>query len=96
MQGSDRLQPEIKLIQNTIDDGKSITVTVRNYRKNGTLFWNELFLLPHALNDGAVAYYEGIIREVTIAKKTLIQTINDARTDRLTDLVNRYTLLRRN
>ncbi len=40
-------------------------VTLRNYRKDGSLFWNDLHLLPITGIDGKGQYSIGIIRDVT-------------------------------
>jgi PAS domain S-box-containing protein/diguanylate cyclase (GGDEF)-like protein len=91
LNGSDRMQPELEQIRDAIRSATGITVTLRNYRKDGTLFWNELTITPHLGADGVVDYYVGHIRDVTEAKKNLDQVIRDARNDRLTGLPNRYS-----
>ena len=93
LQGSDRLQPELEQVREAIRYGKSVTVTLRNYRKNGTLFWNELTLVPQLGADSTIQYYIGLIYDVTAAKENLDQVARDARDDRLTGLPNRYTFL---
>jgi diguanylate cyclase (GGDEF)-like protein/PAS domain S-box-containing protein len=40
-------------------------VTVRNYRRDGSPFWNEIFLMPVADEDGVVRRYIGILHDVT-------------------------------
>ena len=90
LQGSDRLQPELDQLREAIRYGKSTTVTLRNYRKDGTWFWNELTLVPQPGEDGTIHYYIGLIRDVTAAKENLDQVVRDARDDRLTGLPNRY------
>lgn len=40
-------------------------VTVRNYRRDGSVFWNEVFLMPVADDDGVVRRYIGILHDVT-------------------------------
>ena len=46
LQGSDRLQPEIGVMREALVAGKPAQVRLRNYRKNGSLFWNDLHLVP--------------------------------------------------
>jgi PAS domain S-box-containing protein/diguanylate cyclase (GGDEF)-like protein len=93
LQGSDRLQPELDQVRDALRDGKTTTVTLRNYRKDGTLFWNELTLAPQADEDGIIHHYVGLIRDVTAAKENLDKLVRDARCDRLTGLPNRYSFL---
>ncbi|NIJ07669.1 PAS domain S-box-containing protein/diguanylate cyclase (GGDEF)-like protein [Sphingomonas vulcanisoli] len=93
LQGSDRLQSELGPIREALASGTSATVTMRNYRKDGTLFWNELTLTPYSRTEGVVEYYVGLMRDVTAAKRSLDQAVDDARLDRLTNLPNRYSFL---
>jgi len=93
LQGNDHLQPALEEVRDALRNGKSITVTLRNYRKDGTLFWNELSLSPHPGADGSIAYYVGLIRDVTLARESLAQIVRAASIDHLTGLPNRYRFL---
>ncbi len=93
LQGSDRLQPELDRLRDALRSRTGASVTIRNYRKDGTLFWNGLTISPHEDAAGAVDYYVGLIRDVTVAKENLDQVLQDARHDRLTGLPNRYSFL---
>jgi PAS domain S-box-containing protein len=85
LQGSDRLQPEIAEIRDALRKGRSCSVTLRNYRRDGTMFRNALRLVPLHDDAGELAYFIGLIRDVTHA----------AGIDRLTGLLDRYGLLDR-
>lgn len=85
LQGSDRLQPEIAEIRDALSDGRPCAVTIRNYRRDGTMFRSALRLLPLRDNGGAVTHFVGLIRDVT----------HEAGIDRLTGLFDRYGLLDR-
>ena len=85
LQGSDRLQPAIAEIRAALAEGRSCSVTLRNYRRDGTMFRNALWLEPFCDNDGQVTHFLGLIRDVTQA----------AGIDRLTGLLDRYGLLDR-
>ena len=85
LQGSDRLQPEIAKIRSAIAERQPTSVTLRNYRRDGTMFRNQLRLEPLRNGEGAVTHYVGFIRDVTQA----------AGVDRLTGLLDRYGLLDR-
>jgi PAS domain S-box-containing protein/diguanylate cyclase (GGDEF)-like protein len=93
LQGNDRLQPELQLMRDALRHGTTITVTIRNYRKDGSLFWNELTLSPKINADGTIPYFVGLIRDVTVATENMDQLVRDARNDRLTGLPNRYSFL---
>ncbi len=85
LQGSDRLQPEIADIRAALAEGRGCSVTLRNYRRDGTMFRNALRLVPLRDDGGAVTHFVGLIRDVTHA----------AGIDRLTGLLDRYGLLDR-
>jgi PAS domain S-box-containing protein len=42
-----------------------IRITLRNYRRDGSMFWNEMTLYPLQSDAGAAHYYAGIQRDVT-------------------------------
>ena len=45
-QGADRDQPEIIALRRAIREGREWSGTLRNYRKDGTLFYNEMYISP--------------------------------------------------
>jgi PAS domain S-box-containing protein len=65
LQGADQDQPALDILRNAIASGESITVTLRNYRKDGTMFWNELNLSPVRNGYGQLTHYIGIQNDVT-------------------------------
>lgn len=85
LHGSDCLQPEIEEISAALREGRACAVTLRNYRRDGTMFRNALRLLPFRNPAGQVTHFVGLMRDVTHA----------AGIDRLTGLLDRYGLLDR-
>ena len=65
LQGDDKRQPEIEVLRQAIHRRESATVVLRNYRKDGTLFFNELAIAPVASPDGQVQHYVGILNDVS-------------------------------
>ena len=65
LQGQDRDQPERFLIRRAVDDCQPIEVTLRNYRKDGVLFYNHLALTPLFDREGRLIYYLGVQYDVT-------------------------------
>ena len=59
------IQPEIKKMRDAIEAKESIRVLVRNYRKDGTLFWNDLTITPYFDDIDGVMYYIGIQKDVS-------------------------------
>jgi len=92
LQGADRLQPEISQIRETIAAGAGCEFRLRNYRKDGTLFWNNLRLAPLG-PAGAPTHYAGFLHDVTelVDAEARIQTVMNR--DALTGCLNRDGLL---
>lgn len=65
LQGQDRDQEGIEKIREAIRDRKPVTVTLRNYRKDGTLFYNRFSIRPLFDRDGHLIYFLGIQYDVT-------------------------------
>jgi PAS domain S-box-containing protein len=65
LQGEDRDQPEIERIRQAMRDHTRVTVTLRNYRKDGGLFYNRFSIRPLFDRDGRLIYYLGVQYDVT-------------------------------
>lgn len=65
LQGDDRDQEARYQLRNAIDKSEPIEVTIRNYRKNGELFYNHLMISPLFDSTGKVIYYLGVQYDVT-------------------------------
>jgi PAS domain S-box-containing protein len=65
LQGEDHAQPELAVVRQAIEKRESVTVVLRNYRKDGSLFFNELALAPVSAADGSVRHYVGIQTDVS-------------------------------
>ncbi|TXC67050.1 PAS domain S-box protein [Piscinibacter aquaticus] len=63
--GEDRDQPEVEVLRRAVREGQPTTVVLRNYRKDGTLFFNELSIAPVATPEGEVTHYVGVQSDVT-------------------------------
>ena len=93
LQGSDRLQPEVAIMRTAIAERREVTVTLRNYRKDGTLFWNQVSLSPLFDDGGTATHYLGLIRDVTPLREMEARLDASARFDRLTGVLNRYAFI---
>jgi diguanylate cyclase (GGDEF)-like protein/PAS domain S-box-containing protein len=67
-------------------------VVLRNLRKNGELFWNELSITPVQDEHGIVTHYIGVINDVTVAKQRTAHLEHEVNHDALTGLANRNLL----
>ena len=86
---SDDSQPEFATLVEALRDRGEAQVTLRNYRKDGSLFWNELRVAPILDRHDRATHYFGVMRDVT-DKKSLVTHLNDtALRDSLTGLFDR-------
>jgi len=69
LQAQDRSQAERKIIKESIARGEECKIEIRNYRKDGTLFWNELFISPVKNDDGQVTHFIGVQNDISDRKK---------------------------
>src|SRR5476651_2282690 len=65
LQNNDDNQAELKIVRRAIAEGQYCLVIVRNYRKDGTMFWNELSISPIFDAKGVVTNFIGIQKDVT-------------------------------
>ncbi|MBD1821105.1 PAS domain-containing protein [Cyanobacteria bacterium FACHB-DQ100] len=65
LQGHDRKQPALNEIKQALRNCTSCTVILRNYRKDGTLFCNELTISPIFDAEGQVIQFIGIQNDIT-------------------------------
>ena len=65
LQSDDRDQPEREIIRNCLREAKRCEVTLRNYRKDGSAFWNRLTISPVRDASGQLSHFIGIQSDVT-------------------------------
>jgi two-component system cell cycle response regulator len=63
LQGDDRDQDGRHRLREALKAGESCRVLLRNYRKDGSLFWNEMTILPLKDGEGRVAHFAGHHRD---------------------------------
>jgi PAS domain S-box-containing protein len=73
LQADDRDQDAIREIRAAIQEKRNCIVTLRNYRKDGTRFWNELRLSPIFNNRGEVTHFVGVQTDITERKEIELQ-----------------------
>jgi len=61
----DDVQPEMKKMRQAIEDEVPVRVLVRNYRKDGTLLWNDLSITPFYDSVDSIMYYIGIQKDIS-------------------------------
>jgi PAS domain S-box-containing protein len=65
LQRTDTQQPALNELRSSIQTGTSCKVVLRNYRKDGTLFWNELSISPIHDDNGELSHFIGIQRDIS-------------------------------
>ena len=65
LQRADVNQPVISVMREAIAQGKSCQVVVRNYRKDGGLFYNDLAISPVLSAEGVLTHYVGVQNDIT-------------------------------
>ncbi|NIC06759.1 PAS domain-containing protein [Billgrantia bachuensis] len=65
LQGDDRDQPPLANIRKALREGRPCREVLRNYRKDGTMFWNELSITPVFDADDNLTYFIGVQKDVT-------------------------------
>jgi PAS domain S-box-containing protein len=65
LQGPDTDPEAIAEIRKALREGRDCHLTLKNYRKDGTPFWNELFVSPVRDKQGHVTHYIGTQTDVT-------------------------------
>jgi diguanylate cyclase (GGDEF)-like protein/PAS domain S-box-containing protein len=75
LQRDDTRQDGLEEIRAALKSGGNCMVTVRNYRKDGSPFWNELSLAPILERGGQVKHFLGTLSDVTARVLTEQQLI---------------------
>ncbi|MEY2695887.1 MAG: hypothetical protein RL333_25 [Pseudomonadota bacterium] len=82
LQGADKGQAEVARLRESIKKHEPVSVTLRNYKKDGTLFHNHLAVTPLFDNKGELLYYLGVQYDVTYRVNA------DEEIKKLTDMLN--------
>ena len=69
LQGEERDQPAVDELREAVRAGRGCEVVLRNYKKDGTLFFNELTISPVFDDDGGITRFVGIQDDVTVQKR---------------------------
>ena len=81
LQGDEQDQPGSRELKEAIRDGRAATVLLRNYRKDGGMFWNELSISPVFDDSGRCTHFVGIQNDIT--KRIRAEKDLQVRTERL-------------
>ncbi|OAQ51257.1 hypothetical protein HTG_18580 [Natrinema mahii] len=73
LQGEATDSEPVQEIRTAIDEAQPVTVELRNYRRDGSRFWNRVSIAPVQDETGAVTNYVGFQQDVTERKEATRQ-----------------------
>jgi PAS domain S-box-containing protein len=82
LQGPETREEPVAEMASAVDAGEPVTAELRNYRKDGSMFWNRVDIAP-ILEDGEVAYFVGFQTDVT--RRVLAERAARERAEELRD-----------
>ncbi|WP_240721623.1 EAL domain-containing protein [Halomonas marinisediminis] len=92
LQGPDTDPQAVLQLRERLSRQQEVHVTLCNYRKDGAIFWNELYISPIRDRCGQVTHFVGIQHDVSERKAYEGQLAYHASHDVLTGLANRVVL----
>ena len=81
LQGPETDSETVGKLAEAVDREEQRTVEIRNYRKDGTPFWNELTIAPIYDDDGELAHYVGF--QIDVSNRRRAEELADERAERL-------------
>ncbi|WP_280535453.1 PAS domain S-box protein [Halopenitus sp. POP-27] len=82
LQGEHTSPEPVVRMREAIDNEEPVTVELRNYRQDGTEFWNRVSIAPVYGDDSEVTHYVGFQQDVTVEKE------REQEYERTVDLLN--------
>ncbi len=70
LNGTDHDQPGLVAVRLALRLAEPVKVNLRNYRKNGELYWNQLTLAPVFTERGVLTHFIGVQHDITDIKRT--------------------------
>ena len=95
LQQDDREQKPLDKLRSAVQNNSACEVLLRNYRRDGSLFWNELFIAPVFDQEHRLIEFIGLLNDVTARQAYESELEQLARYDSLTQLANRTSLMDR-
>ena len=92
LQAEERDQSGLAELRDNLDNQREVQTVLRNYRKDGTAFWNQLFISPIADESGDISHHVGVLKDVSVQRNYQAELSYNANHDRLTGLPNRALL----
>jgi PAS domain S-box-containing protein len=83
LQGPDTDPAAVEVLRAALRDGQEVGVELLNYRKDGSTFWNGMFLSPVRSPEGDIAYWFGSQLDITprkLAELAMVQAHGEMET----------------
>ena len=86
LQGDGTDPEQIETVRKAVDQAEPVDITLRNYRKDGTPFWNQLSIAPVRDEAGTLESFVGFQKDITDQKERerrlqthelVVQTMNE-------------------
>src|SRR5690606_11357583 len=90
LQRDDRQQQEFQIISEALSTQSPCRVEIRNYKKDGSLFWNELSITPVRDIHGDTTHFIGIQNDIT--KRKNLELLRKAKNDVLEMIIKKKPL----
>lgn len=69
LQNGESAQAALAAVRNAIATQTEVQVVLRNYRKDGSLFWNDLYLFPLPDETGKITRFIGVLTDISEQKR---------------------------
>jgi len=93
--GQEQEQAGIEEIRAALSECRDGRAALRNFRRDGSLFWNELYVAPVRDETGSVSHFVWIMNDITESRRDAERLERQATQDPLTGLANRNLLRQR-
>ncbi len=90
--GDETDQSQLQQLRQALSEQRGTRVELRNYRKDGAPFWNELSIAPVRDDTGNTTHYVSVVNDISQRKQIEHQLLQLSNFDKLTGLANRSQL----
>ncbi|MET1076413.1 MAG: EAL domain-containing protein [Pseudomonas sp.] len=92
LQGDERGQNAVLQIRQSLHDQREVYAVLRNFRRDGSMFWNALYISPVPNEQGEITHFIGVQNDISEQRRFESELAYNASHDVLTGLPNRSLL----